>query len=473
MFLYKSRFAVVSKILRLLGYAAVLCLVATLLATRVTAQELSQQVELHPNDVSILYPLPESIDEFSGLISIAGLTSELDDSPVFPEADFTTILTIAQEKGRVDRRGIDFHPSNLSIDAWKIAGVRFDPAAPGASAEVAQAFGSIPQIRLVVQPVTLFGGQIRVHDVALHVIYSYPIPPTAEQPLPQADSAKVNAMISDLLAMRAVCEDEGGDTSGALSVHPCLQEPMSDFHVEVVGFLRKYLHAARFQVGAIMGLNNGAFEPWIFVALQRNSQNGEFAAFPSPGLDAVSRAPTAQMVSFIDFPRVQPVPSTTNTLDITANLEIPISERRGVSTAPLFESVNMDDFALIGQDAQGSPVLSDTLRNTDIVDWIAHPARAHFFNTDCVSCHSETTLRESRRIPPSEFAFVPEHADMTVDPAMLHANQWNVRNFGWFVDPRFGTKHTTITMRTANETFEVVEATNKIIQEQGLQASQE
>ncbi len=424
---------------------------------------------VHPNDVSILYPLPETVDEASALISVAHLTSIIDNTFVLPEGDFFRIMSLAKSHGKVGNRTIGFLSQIESIDAWKIAGIRFDPSAPGASSQVKTAFGSVPQIRLILQPVTLTGTQATVHDVAIHAIYNFILPPDPNNPqLRMADEPRVTDIIEHLIELREVCNEQGEQTSGALSIHPCLKEPASDFHLELVDFLRTHLHASKFQVAAIMGLNGGAFEPWIFVALQRQP-DGVFQAFPSPGLGAItadSVPPTAQMISFLDRPRVQPKPSSTNTLPISANLGIQAADRRGVSTEPLFNSVDLSAAAQIGVTSSGEEIRSDELSNADIVDWVANPEKAHFFNTDCVSCHTETTRRQALNIAPSDVRFIPKNAALTVDSSLQHSNQWNVRNFGWFVDPRFGSKQTTITQRTANETFEVVEAINELLLEQ-------
>ncbi len=117
--------------------------------------------------------------------------------------------------------------------------------------------------------------------------------------------------------------------------------------------------------------------------------------------------------------------------------------------------------AQIGVGGDGQPLLDNELVNGDIADWVANPERSHFFNTDCVSCHSETTRRQILSIPPSEVAF--QSAAASVDPALLPADRWNVRNFGWF------RQQATITQRTANETAEVVAFINQNLVRQSAQ----
>lgn len=84
-----------------------------------------------------------------------------------------------------------------------------------------------------------------------------------------------------------------------------------------------------------------------------------------------------------------------------------------------------------------------------IVNLIVDPRHSHFFNTDCLSCHTET-----------HFATVAGNQNPPgIDPEMQPKSNWNVGNFGWF--PSGGTVAPTITMRTAAETAEVVNVVNE------------
>jgi len=107
---------------------------------------------------------------------------------------------------------------------------------------------------------------------------------------------------------------------------------------------------------------------------------------------------------------------------------MPASVRKGVSTADLF--------------AKASPG-PDTVRN--VTATIADPNRSHFFNTDCVSCHTETRIIMGQSVPPG------------VDPAVLPRSDWVVRNFGWA--PGNG-GHASATRRTEAETRAIVEFLN-------------
>ena len=129
-----------------------------------------------------------------------------------------------------------------------------------------------------------------------------------------------------------------------------------------------------------------------------------------------------------------PEPHTNNLNPITCKnaavpADVPIPDRSGVSTAELF--------------ATPAPP-ADKIKQT--LDVIADPTKSHFFNTDCVSCHTET--RSAMDI--LKVTDIPG-----IDPAALPNGQWDVRNFGWAPGPK-GSFQATVTQRTAAETAAVV-----------------
>ena len=109
------------------------------------------------------------------------------------------------------------------------------------------------------------------------------------------------------------------------------------------------------------------------------------------------------------------------------------------------------------------------LKVKHVPDLIANPQRAHFFNTDCVSCHSESTRRISLGIGDiqSEFRFARPDGVSGVDENVLPQDakpgpSWNVRNFGWFPGRGLGLNPVaTVTTRTANEAADSAAFINK------------
>jgi hypothetical protein len=415
---------------------------------------------LDVNDVSWLFPSPTTVADANDLISIADLKSS-DQQPLLPAADFQRMIDVAQSgASKIGDRQIKLNPAIVDISTWKIAAIRIDPCAPGCSQEISDKFGRVPQIRLILQPVTT-QGNVKVHDAALHLIYSYVTGQETASPgiigKATPDDSAVKDIVADLVQLKRLCKDGGVSTDGPLGVHPGLSSPdkVPTLRTELRAFLTRHLHPARLNAAAIMGLDHGGPEPWIFVALLRNpAVTGQFGPLPSPGLGPLTGAPTAHMITFKDMEHILPAPSTTNRSVITNDLRAPTQERRGVSTAVLFTDEPLDSAATIGVDKNGNAVKDTELKNTDIPAWIANPSKCFFFNTDCASCHTESTRRALRNIGRSTFAYSTPSGVSGLDPDVSPKDQWNLRNFGWFG------KQATATQRTANETADVVEFIN-------------
>ena len=410
---------------------------------------------LSANDVSWLFPAPVRIEDFDKLIAIRNLTTQnLQDptkrDPVWPEAAFQQFLSIASSPAALvagTQSRIVLPAEAQSIDAWHIAGVRIDAGAPGLSNDVRDQFGQSPQIRLIVQPVTRNAdGTPKVHDIAAHLIFNFVAgveAPTQPGCFPRfiPDLVVFKEIVAELAALRTqLSEGQLGankiTTSGSpLGVHPGLLDATTSSNVrqEMKTFLERHLSGQRLAAMAIMGLPKGAPAPWIFLSML-NLPNGDFIPVHGPALDGQQFAQMLNPVGAAE--RVVPTPHTNNRKPATcmngAALPVggpPIAERQGSSTADLF--------------ANPPPPPS---RIEEILDLIADPAKSHFFNTDCVSCHTDTRrgmdLLNIRDIP-------------GIDAALLPNGPWNVRNFGWS-PPIEGPVQATVTRRTAAETAAVV-----------------
>ncbi len=150
----------------------------------------------------------------------------------------------------------------------------------------------------------------------------------------------------------------------------------------LVGFVAKHLAPRRLFVLSVAALPPEAPETWIFLALQRDPETDGFREVAGPALAQPSRETGRpafrQMLSFVSPRGVIPPRLTRNlapvaclTNGLRARLGVPAREGEGVSTSPLFESNDAAEAQRVG-----------------LV--IADPTRAHFFNTDCVSCRIET-----------------------------------------------------------------------------------
>jgi hypothetical protein len=424
----------------------------------------TQTQPLSANDVSWLFPAPKRAEDFAKLIAMSDLAAQNPQDPtkrdrIWSDAAFqqfigTAASPAASIAGTANRIGL---PSEAqSIDAWFIAGVRIDAGAPGLSNDIIAQYGQSPQIRLIIHPVVRNAdGTPKILDIAGHLIFGFATGVDAPAqagcfPRPKPDLVAFKGIVAELAALRTKLSDGqlGTNkivTSGApLGVHPALLDATTANNVrqEMKAFLERHLSSQRLGSMAIMGLPAGAPEPWMFLAMQNvppglvpQLPNGGFVPVHGPTLDGQQ---FAQMLDRVGAPkRVVPTPHTNNLNPITcqhAALQIPgppVAERKGFSTADIFSN----------------PEISN---RQDILDLIADPEKSHFFNTDCVSCHTETRL--SRDL--LNITDVPG-----VDPTVLPNGRWNVRNFGWS-PPIEGPVQGTVTRRTAAETAAVVKFMN-------------
>jgi mono/diheme cytochrome c family protein len=420
---------------------------------------------LSADDVSILFPAPTRAADFANLIAVSDLTTpDPADStkrdPVWSDAAFRQFLELAgsqfaQVSEANTRIGL---PAEAQVKAnWFVAGIRIDAGAPGLSNEVQARFGRSPEIRLIVQPVTRNAdGSPKVDDIAGHLIFDFSTKKHTQDGcldtfVPDLDA--YSAIVADVAAIRTkLAEGQLGtdkvSTSGVpLGVHPGLVDPMTATNLrgEIVAFLEKHISGRLLDGMAIAGLPANAGNPWIFLSMafvppgtRGAPPNGGFVPVPSPTLDGPQFA--LALLKAGSVPRVKPTPHTNNLNPITCrnnaafngqpNSGLPDAERKGVATADLF--------------VNPPPPTADQTRA--IADVVADPAKSNFFNTDCASCHTETERT---------MALEGVKTISGIDPTVLPAGQWDVRNFGWgdTGKPAF---QATVTRRTANETAAVV-----------------
>ncbi|QDU75057.1 hypothetical protein Pan97_20780 [Bremerella volcania] len=437
----------------------------------------AQSPQLDSCDATWLWPVPTNAAEADRLIDMDELKAE-DGSAVLSDQSFADLLA-AVDSGAASVSTGSNQSSKIELSSalrergnWKIAGMRIDATAPGGHGDIRAVYGELPQIRLILQPVTVNGMNCKVHDFAMHVVYSFPKPNTRPS---EPDEPKFREILDDFLALKKKCEDAGVMTTGAkLGIHPGLKNNAIDgLTDDVQAMLKKYLHDHRLSALAIMGLDPP--EPWIFMSLFRPQGPGtNFVVFPIPvfndpsATDDADKRKTAQMLTFRATPHILPVAQTDNLSPIAHNpnlgnlFQVPLHERKGVSMSEFFSNnfaADLDAPAKAGVAADGSPILDAQMKNKDIPDYIANPTKCHFFNTDCLSCHVESQRREKFNLAPSSFAFEWPAGIAELDPGVKQTTQWNVRNLGWF--PRGGSVAPTISQRTANETAEAVSYINE------------
>jgi len=430
------------------------------------ADPVAKGAPLNANDVSWLFPPPRQAADLANLVSISDLTAPSVKDPsqreqIWPDDAFRQFIADANAlvlKGPSADHAVKLPQAFENKAVWHVAGLRIDPGAPGLTPAIMDAYGQQPQIRFILQPVTQDrSGKVQVHDVAAHVIFSFIAgadapkePGCLPRPKPDMDAFKKVAQDFAALRDRLNSGEFGGvkvaTNDALLGVHPGLANPktarpLRDALVEV---LQRHLSAARFSGMAVMAIPavGSIPEPWIFEAMGPDRK-------PAPA-PALTGAQFAEGLAVQESPEVIPTPATNNLNPITCrnNLTqgpaaLPANERKGLATAALFD---FGDDKL--QDAQKIATVRET------VNLIPDPTRSHFFNTDCVSCHTDTR----RALDLLGDATIPG-----VAKNVLPQEKWNVRNFGWF--PSFLHSQrpvaATATRRTAAETAAVVDFINK------------
>jgi hypothetical protein len=415
---------------------------------------------LSANDVSWLFPAPTQAADLANLIAVRDITTPNPQDatrrdPVWSDAAFKQFLDIVDSQFSQVVAGsqakITLPQPAQTPDAWFVAGIRIDAGAPGFSPDIRAEFGQLPEIRLIIQPIIKNpDGSPKVLDIAGHLIFDFVIlppplpPPTDCFPRFQPDTDKFNSVVTDVVALRAKLTSGqlGGhavSTAGVpLGVHPGLADPAvaNSLRNEMLAFLERHLTAqGSGSLGsmAIAGLPAGAPAPWIFLSLL-GDHAGHFGPAHGPTLDG--NLQFAQMLNAANVnPRVVPEPHTNNLNPITCKnaavspTSLPIAQRNGVATFTVFAT---------------PPPSADQTKQ--ILDTVADPTKSFFFNTDCISCHTETRL--TMELP--NFKGIPG-----INPAVLHDDPWDVRNFGWGNTGKAGMQPT-VTRRTANETAAVV-----------------
>ncbi len=319
------------------------------------------------NDVTWLWPVPENQEELADVISI-DLLQTVGGEDVWSDEQFADLLRVADsDASRVGNQQIQLPAEVRQKSVWKIVAFRVDPTAPGGHEIIRNNFGEQPQLRLVLQPVTLNGNELVVHDIAAHLVYNFLI--QEEGGPAQPDRDRFQQIVTDLDQLKAWGQAHEVFTTGEpLGVHPGLRAKVPELGGKVRHFLATHLRAEDLSAMALMGLNGP--EPWIFVAMSK---------FP-PGAARFGPVPflPAQMLSFREGPGViAPSPVVNNLNAVPSRIPMPASpqDRRGVATAVLFAdaTIELDQLAVIGTDEAGQPVRDSRIRNRDIPDIIADP----------------------------------------------------------------------------------------------------
>jgi hypothetical protein len=402
--------------------------------------------------------VPQTKADVDALISLNDAAA---DGKIFPDILLGKLINEAKTVG-VGNDKINF-PNEAEFKnplTWKVVGIRVNPSALGSNVAALTRGGIIPSIRLIVQPVTVSGNSFQIHDVTAHVVFLQTLPrPDKTKPF-QPDNVAFGAVIQDLRDIKAFLEKAGVKTKGReLDVHPGFRlaanrkdrNPVPGFTDKMKGLLKTHLNSKRLGVISFMGIEGG-FEPWIFFKV--TVENGNLVREPISGtFGSSSQSPImSQMISFRSGAKVDPAPVK----DVNA-----MTQGFGISTALLFPpnvKSHLGDTLFPG--ATSEPAKS--LKVQHVADFIANPFFRNTGNTDCVSCHTETTRRHTLGLTATPgIAFKHPAGISKVAAPVLPKDQWNLRDFGWgfnfVVDKGF---KATITQRAANEAAESADLIN-------------
>ncbi len=433
-------------------------LVASVFAATARAQTspTPTPIPLDVNDISILWPIPQTKSDVDTLIS---LNDEAADGKIMSEDLLGKLMDEAKAVSIGDTK-ISFPDEEQFRKpiTWKVAGIRVNPSALGSNPLALMQGGVVPSIRLIVQPVTVAGDKVEVHDFTAHVVFTQTLPrPDKTKPF-QPDHDAFNALVSDFRDLKAFLQQAGVTTTNQpLNIHPGFRfngksNEVPGFTDKIRSILKQHLSSNRLTVISFMGIP-GHFEPWIFFKVTIDS--GTLSREPVSGhFGANQPQPMAQMLRNAGGLSADPAPVP----DITA-----VRQGLGVGTTLLFPSTvksHLDDNIF---PAATDPMFKQ-LKLRHVADFIANPVLRNTANTDCVSCHTETTRRKniSGLTAPDGIAFKQPTGISKVADEMQSKDVWNVRNFGWgfnfFANRTF---KPTITQRAANEAAESADLINK------------
>lgn len=363
------------------------------------------------NDVSVLFPLDASKKAFPNM-TLEGKTPA--ENLVLTE-QFNQALAAAEGLGIKAPNGT---ASITKLSDWTIFGFRYDPCAPKDHAGP-EVLDCMPEIRLIAQPNDQFGPS----DTALHLIYSL------------GDSTPVpgDAALAEIFAAKSKAEALTKLTSSGLplSVHPLLANAASTNNTEVgeiyANVIRRLAKPENLKKITMMGLAAGSQTHWIFFG--GNIEKGVWVQDSIPNLQ--------------DDPK--------------KSVELNLNSDKIFFPAPL--DILTSTYGFFHREF----LVADQYETLKVeLHKLADAAVTNRNNSDCLSCHSATSLQVNVR--PAQFlegvtALAPKGITAYPAPALLqrHRLNWNLRAFGYFgILP-------TLSLHTVNESGRSAAKVNEIL----------
>ena len=295
--------------------------------------------------------------------------------------------------------------------------------------------GCVPRLRLVVQPFNDFGFP---YPTALHLLY-------------RLDSSALASFIQYLnLAKRAARTELNLETTGIpLSVHPALlQEAQSLDQREVAKTLEaavvSTLARAEVKIDIVTLIVRATVNHWKFVG--GTVRDGHWQRFVTEFSQQFNDGRDPEILS-----GVEDLSCTIFSVCLLRPLKLPAQlNPNGVIVSEIFQ--NSDHLKVSQTPGHRSEEL---LIKAERIDQVS---QVHFFNTNCVSCHQSSNLRdrEALHLDESETNLYLKGITPFVPKKYLNAFTSNVINFGYFgTIPRIST-------RTAAESANVAQTINQI-----------
>jgi hypothetical protein len=343
----------------------------------------AQSSGLDINDVAVLLPLDTQKQAFPK-IALSG------EQPLLTKATLDEVLAAGAALGVKLPAGTT---SFTQLEDYIITSFRYDPCAPKdhMGPEVSDC---LAEVRLIAQPFDSFGPS----DTALHLIYQVgdSAPKAGDEVL--ADLFRIKARAEEILKM---------SSSGIpLNVHPLLSAAMKAGNIEVgalyEAFIRKHARPGNLKKVTMMGL--GAQTHWIFFG--GNVTDGKWVQDQIP-----NQSDNTKMAVELDLN--------------SSDLFIPAPQDILSSTFGFFRRELLQEGQI------------DIIRSQ--VHKIENPSLTNRNNSDCLSCHTATSLHtNSAAIVPVYIEGLSADAPkgITAYPAQgllqRHRFHWNLRAFGYF-----------------------------------------
>lgn len=353
-------------------------------------------VGLDVNDVSILFPLPHSVEAIQKMLPVNFVNA--DGQTSLTPTIFETMLKSHDKEIEVEGKkvnlkssskfdGVDrqitpgqFGPYNQIAD-WKIVAMRFDPCAPTPVHNLRGKGLATPrdrfdpeacliQLRLTAQPVIdakreKVGGIVAVGDYAIHMLFAL-----------NEDAART--IYRELVAFKQDCGDLTSSTP--LMQHPCLVKENNKtgvegpFHQQIQGLIKRN---AKNLIGTAMMATHNGDDPWSF--MNGTIEKGEFK---HQKIDAVTKDDPATFKRNKDGVLLEPFSNGWFQQIAFFNVSGGQGLNIRVSPAPLPEKANtflLNEYNIRQQ--QSAEVFAKTAA-------LENPLMNDFFSTDCGSCHA-------------------------------------------------------------------------------------